>query len=1325
MNFDYFSFHANAGDKGIFDIDDSGVGFDSKLYLFDGSGNLLASNDNFAADPGSASLYDAFLQYTFDTTGTYYLAVADAASTASGGVITGAAPNGSYLLSVSVGGNNSSFDTATTLGNLGTAGNVVDNVQIEPNVDVLLPPEPGSNDEPGHRDITLDSNPNGSSGQNSLTNSNQGYTNAGENNGRGVDPQVPNGIRTIYYNFQKLYGVDTNGNPLNNNNITNNEDQKQRVREAFELFSLYSGVQFVEAASVAEAEAMGAGYNDILTIATGDTRAVNAGTPTGASGVEGVAGTNNTVGLLAVMNAGENFSAADNQYGGKFFRIAMSEIAQLLGLNDSLDVDSVLGSGNGGGLGTENTANPLLVEPIFPGNADIVDLRRLYPRDSTDIDMYKFNLTESGTVSIETLAERLPEASQLDTVLTLYQEVQTANGPVRTEVARNDNYYGTDSFINLHLDAGTYYVGVSSVGNDNYNPLVLDSGAGGRTDGAYELRLDIQPDATSSIVDVDNSPQPDGSMRPATPIDGNGDGKPGGVFSYSFQVGDTIFVDKSGVKNTGQPLGSVANPYTNIDDALAEADARRKGTSPNSVAGDQIPVIVRILGNGGTDGQLGTVGDNTAYLLGKNNSGAALVDGATFKVPKGVTVVIDAGAELKLQAVNIDTGSSAVNVDRSGGAVQILGTTFNNVILTSFHDDSVGGDSDGVAPAAKPGDWGGVVYRADSDYDFEYDKTITNPGIPTGPSNTKIAFNDFVFSALPSDANQATITFTAVANLANSSEFLTVTLGAGGSTPITRQLFVTNGANPDGFGATDVPVPLVATLTLTREELHGLVGADGSIRISVNPSPGVDNLLFNESLTVNLKTATAEPMFLNIVNHATITYAGGPVESDTFDAIHLIDSRPTISFNTITQSAQAPVSADPNAFQDTFEDPTRYDHNLDRLGPNVHGNTIGNNSTNGLQIRIKLEDGVPLQTLSVPARLTATDMVYVITENLLIDGGAGGLVIDQGVNPDLTGDNSIGSRPSGRLRIDPGVIVKLSAARIEAELGSSNIIAEGTATDPIIFTSLNDDTYGAGGTFDTNNDSTQTLINLDFGAEGRAVWTAEGPGPITNGGSQTVQPSNEVTGAINAVVPDPNNANRIWVATVNGGIWRTDNALDPNGPTWTPLTDFQNSLSVTSLVLDPTDPSSNTLVAGIGHVSSFGPEGGPLEGLLRSTDGGMTWTRLDGDGVLNGRNIVSLVARGNTILAAATDFSFFGGTGAGVYRSTNGGASFELISGAGLSNLPTGAAFNIIADPTDLTGNTVYVSIQNKGLFRSNDAGATWTNVSVNDPYQLALFQES
>ena len=85
----------------------------------------------------------------------------------------------------------------------------------------------------------------------------------------------------------------------------------------------------------------------------------------------------------------------------------------------------------------------------------------------------------------------------------------------------------------------------------------------------------------------------------------------------------------------------------------------------------------------------------------------------------------------------------------------------------------------------------------------------------------------------------------------------------------------------------------------------------------------------------------------------------------------------------------------------------------------------------------------------------------------------------------------------------------------------------------------------------------------------RPVWTAEGPGCITGGGS-VVTPNNAEIGAIKQeVVADPSNPDILYVAAINGGIWKTTNATDPNGPTWFPLTDNMPSLSIGTVAMDP------------------------------------------------------------------------------------------------------------------------------------------------------------
>src|SRR6266704_4873067 len=72
--------------------------------------------------------------------------------------------------------------------------------------------------------------------------------------------------------------------------------------------------------------------------------------------------------------------------------------------------------------------------------------------------------------------------------------------------------------------------------------------------------------------------------------------------------------------------------------------------------------------------------------------------------------------------------------------------------------------------------------------------------------------------------------------------------------------------------------------------------------------------------------------------------------------------------------------------------------------------------------------------------------------------------------------------------------------------------------------------------------------------QGLPDWIEQGPGPNVNGQVENVAPNNAVTGAINAIAADPSNANILYVATANGGIWRTNNAAAAS-PNWVPLTD--------------------------------------------------------------------------------------------------------------------------------------------------------------------------
>ncbi|MDP6444688.1 MAG: hypothetical protein QF805_12920, partial [Pirellulaceae bacterium] len=723
--------------------------------------------------------------------------------------------------------------------------------------------EAGGQDEPGHRDNQV------------------------EEHIRGDRKDVTNGITTVYYNFKDHYGFDIDGNALDN---TITETQKLRAREIFELYNNFLGVQFVETAS------------EGITIVTGDMRAVREDVPTGPGDALSISG-----GGIVVMDAAE---AWNDDFGGNWYREATRQIGKALGMGNSfelplgtvqgLDLESPLASTTNPDVGVVNTARP---EPVFPGDHDLVHGERLYRPEQNDLDIYRIRLDESGLLSIETFAERLANSSPLDTTVTLWTTKVDTNGNIIFDsdgrerqqlIARNDDYFSEDSFLQLELDAGVYFIGVSASGNDTYDPTIENTGYGGKTEGDYDLRVSFRPASDDGIID-------DTSVR----LDGDSDGRPGGEYNFWFRTaqpsdgnpigtGDAVvYVDKVNEPPVGQaqPNGTLANPFNTIVDATDFISTRRAG-DPES------EFIIRIVGNGGSDDDLRTVGDNAPYEIGfRPPFNIPLEDGARLDVPPNTVVMIDEGAVLKFRGSSINVGSESPAIDRSGGAVQLLGTPFllndarddflrnglndpvvGSVFMTSWDDEAIGADTNPAA-AQDParGDWGGVLFRTDQE-NVEARKQWEDLGI-----------------------------------------------------------------------------------------------------------------------------------FLNYVNHTDFRYGGGKIVLNsvqtTVAPIHMIEARPTVSFNTFTENASAGLSADPNSFlESTFHDPATqfialFTSDYTRIGPDVHNNRLSSNQTNGMAIRIDTLPGNNLRPQTVSARWDDTDIVHVLTNPLILQGTPGGAFLDKTIVP--------------------------------------------------------------------------------------------------------------------------------------------------------------------------------------------------------------------------------------------------------------------------------------------------------------------------------------
>lgn len=228
------------------------------------------------------------------------------------------------------------------------------------------------------------------------------------------------------------------------------------------------------------------------------------------------------------------------------------------------------------------------------------------------------------------------------------------------------------------------------------------------------------------------------------------------------------------------------------------------------------------------------------------------------------------------------------------------------------------------------------------------------------------------------------------------------------------------------------------------------------------------------------------------------------------------------------------------------------------------------------------------------------------------------------------------------------------------------------------------------------------------------TWTEVGPVTIANGQNSNITAASSITGAVRDIIVQPGSSDIIYAATTNGGIWKTTNGSTAS-PTWTPLTDQLPSLSLAGLSFDPTDLMSNTLIAGFTSYSSAGQAGGPNAGVYRTTNGGTTWTPINGTGSTapqTGRFLDAVLARNSLIVTSSFDF--------GICRSTDGGANYTRIVG-GATGLPLLSTYTLVGDAAvSTTAGALFAGVGQGaasntvlgGIYKSANGGATFTNTN-------------